>query len=74
MQLTRTTVRLKPPLKKAAELKALELDITFQALLERAIEKYLQDESYIKAQTLIFKDRKLGAPLDDLIREELYVD
>ena len=50
MQLTRTTVRFRSPLKKAAEMKAVELDITFQALLERALELYLNQESYKKAR------------------------
>jgi len=74
MHLIRTTVRLNPPLKKAAEMKALELNITFQALLERAVEKYLQYESSQKAKKLVFKSRSMGSPLDDLTREDIYAD
>lgn len=74
MQLLRTTVRLTPPLKKAADKKALELNTTFQALLERALENYLQQDSRRIAQKLIFRDRNLGAPLDELSREDLYAD
>lgn len=74
MQLIRTTVRFRQPLKRAAEQKALELSITFQALLERALEKYLQQESYHKAQKLVFRDKNIGVPLDQLTREDIYAD
>ena len=74
MQLTRTTVRFRSPLKKAAEMKAVELDITFQALLERALELYLNQESYKKARKLVFRDKNIGVPLDHLNREDIYAD
>jgi len=74
MQLLRTTVRLSPPLKKAAEKKAFEMNTTFQALLEKALESYLQQDSRRSAQKLIFRDRNLGVPLDELNREDLYAD
>ena len=74
MQLTRTTVRLQPQIKKAAERKALELDISFQALLEKAVEAYLYQESQHKAHQLVFHDKKMGVPLDQLDREDIYAD
>jgi len=74
MQLTRTTVRLRAPLKKAAEMKALELDITFQAILEQALELFLRQESHQKTQKIIFKDRNMGVNLDQLNREDIYAD
>ncbi|HYD34747.1 MAG TPA: hypothetical protein VD999_01625 [Vitreimonas sp.] len=74
MQLIRTTIRLRPQLKKAAEMKALKLNMTFQALLEKAIEAYLSQESRQQAQKLVFKARDLGTPLDQLDREAIYAD
>ncbi len=74
MQLQRTTVRLHPHLKKAAERKALELDITFQSLLEKALDLYLKQASRRTARKIVFKDRNLGVPLDQLDRETIYAD
>jgi len=74
MQLARTTVRLHPQIKKAAEMKALELDMTFQAFLEKAIEIALRQESHRSALKLVFKDRNMGVALDQLDREDIYVD
>lgn len=74
MQLIRTTVRLRPQIKKAAELKALKLNVTFQALLEKALEMYLNQESRRHARKLVFKARDIGAPLDQLDREAIYAD
>jgi len=55
-------------------MKALRLDITFQALLERAIKSYLSQESLHQAKKLVFKDKDLGTPLDQLDREAIYAD
>lgn len=74
MQLTRTTIRLRPQIKKAAEIKAIELDITFQDLVEKAIEQLLVTLSHKKARQLVFKDRNIGATLDHLDREHIYAD
>jgi hypothetical protein len=74
MNLTRTTVRLEPTLKKAAELKALELDMTFQDLFTQALKTYLDKTNKKKAQKLIFMSQPMGAPLDNLTREDLYAD
>lgn len=74
MQLTRTTVRLTPQLKRAAEAKALELNLTFQAVLSQALELYLSAEGRRKTKRIIFRERNLGVPLDNLNRDDLYAD
>ncbi len=74
MQLLRTTVRLHPALKKTATAKALELDISFQDLLGKALEDYLRNGSRQKARKIVFQSRSLGRPLDNLDREKIYAD
>jgi hypothetical protein len=74
MQLIRTTIRLKAPLKQAAEKKALELNVSFQTLLHQALESYLKHESRRKAQRIVFHAQDLGVPLDKLSREDIYAD
>ncbi|MFZ1721939.1 MAG: hypothetical protein WAU07_05545 [Microgenomates group bacterium] len=74
MQLIRTTVRLHPQIKKAADKRAVDLDITFQALLEKALKAFLNQKSRKQAQKIVFKDRNIGTPLDHLDREALYAD
>ena len=74
MQLTRTTVRLQPPIKKAAEIKALELNISFQTLLNQALELYLRLESNKKAKKIVFNTKDIGFSLDNLTREDIYAD
>lgn len=74
MNLQRTTVRLEPTLKKAAERKALELDITFQDLFSEALRQYLQKKAFTKAKKLVFHTQSLGTPLDNVSREDLYAD
>lgn len=74
MQLTRTTLRLDPPLKKAAQQRALELDISFQALMQRALREYLETEGEKDAKKIVFHAKDLGVPLDNLTREDIYAD
>ncbi|HEX7017540.1 MAG TPA: hypothetical protein VF209_01375 [Patescibacteria group bacterium] len=74
MQLSRTTVRLRPQLKKAAELKALNLNLTFQALLEKALEMYLSQESRRQAKKIVFHARSVGTYPETLTREDIYAD
>lgn len=74
MQLIRTTVRLHPQLKKAAELKALKLNMTFQALLEKAIQMYLTQESRNQAKKIVFHTRSVGTYLETLTRDDIYAD
>lgn len=72
MTLIRTTLRLRENLKKTAERKALEEDTTLQEVLNRALERYLQDEAKKKAKEIIFKTHSLGVPLDNLTRDDFY--
>ena len=72
--LTRTTLRIKENLKKAAEYKALRDDVTLQEVFNRALEEYLKKEAQKKAKKIIFKTHKLGAPLDNLTRDDFYPD
>jgi hypothetical protein len=72
MNLTRTTVRIHPELKRAAEQKSLELDITFQQLLTYALEDYLQKEAKEKAKKMIFLAQPLGFSWDSITREDIY--
>jgi hypothetical protein len=74
MNLTRTTVRLPEPLKKAAVTKALELNITFQDLVSQALSSFLNQMSRKKAKKIVFPSHDLGVPLDNLTREDYYAD
>lgn len=74
MQTTRTTVRLQKPLQIAAKKQAQDLDISFQTLVTRALEAYLNNVSQKKAEEIIFKSRSIGAKLDNLTREDIYAD
>lgn len=74
MQLIRTTLRLRPDLKKAVERKVLEEDTTFQAFVHRALEDYLTKAAIHKAHRLIFHTHDLGVPLDNLTRDDFYSD
>lgn len=74
MQLVRTTLRIKTTLKKAVEKKALEQDTTLQELFNLALERYLEEEGKKEAKKIVFKTHNLGAPLDNLRREDYYSD
>lgn len=74
MQLVRTTLRLPQPLKKAAERRALEDDMTFQALVHRALDDYLTSTAKRKVRPLVFHTYDLGVPLDNLTRDDVYPD
>ena len=74
MQLQQTTIRLQEPLKKSAQAKALELNISFQTLITRALQEFLQVKSDQKSQKIVFHTHDLGVPLDDLTREDIYAD
>lgn len=74
MQLVRTTIRLRPDLKRAAERKALEEDTTLQTLVHRALEDYLMIAAKRKAARLVFHTHDLGVPLDNLTRDDYYPD
>lgn len=70
--LVRTTLRVKDNLKKAAEQKALQDDITLQEIFNRALEHYLQKEAKKEAKKIVFKTHDLGVPLDNLTRKDFY--
>ncbi|MBI4066483.1 hypothetical protein HY411_02090 [Candidatus Gottesmanbacteria bacterium] len=74
MQLVRTTVRLRPDIKKAAERKAVEEDTTFGYIVHRALEDYLAKAATHKARRLVFHTHDLGVPLDNLTRDDYYPD
>ena len=72
MNLTRTTLRLNTDLKRAAEKRALEKDTTLQAVLNEALEQYLDRQAKQVAQKIVFKTHDLGEPLDNLTRADYY--
>lgn len=72
MQLVRTTLRLDSRLKKEAERKALDTNMTFQELFNRALEEYLNKKAKTKAERIVFKTHNLGKPLDNLTRSDYY--
>ena len=72
MQLVRTTLRVKSDLKKAAEKYALHEDTTLQNIFNNALEEYLKGKAEKKAKELVFKTHDLGAPLDNLTRDDYY--
>ena len=72
--LIRTTLRIEEKLKKTAEHKALQDDITLQEIFNRALEDYLKKEAKKEAKEIIFKTHHLGKALDNLTRDDFYPD
>ncbi|OGE65067.1 hypothetical protein A3I48_02810 [Candidatus Daviesbacteria bacterium RIFCSPLOWO2_02_FULL_36_7] len=72
--LIRTTLRLKENLKKIAEKKALQDDVTLQEIFNNALEEYLEKDAKREAKKIIFKTHHLGEPLDSLTRDDFYTD
>lgn len=70
----RTTLRLKENLKKTAEKKALQDDITLQEIFNCALEEYLDKDARKEAKKIIFKTHHLGEKLDNLTRDNFYPD
>ncbi|MDP3758438.1 MAG: hypothetical protein Q8Q86_01855 [Candidatus Daviesbacteria bacterium] len=70
--LIRTTLRIPKNLKKQAELKALQDDVTLQEVFNQALASFLEKEAKTKAKKLVFKTHNLGAPLDNLTRDDFY--
>ncbi len=70
--LVRTTLRIQENLKKHAEHKALQDDITLQEVFNRALEYYLENEAKKEAKKIVFKTHDLGQPLDNLKRADFY--
>jgi hypothetical protein len=72
MQLVRTTIRLNEQLKKAVERKAFEENKTLQDIFNCALENYLEQEGKKSAKKILFRTHNLGAPLDNLTRDDYY--
>ena len=72
--LVRTTLRINANLKKQAEKKALQDDVTLQEVFNHALEDYLRNQAKKEAKIIIFKTHKLGEPLDNLTRDDFYPD
>lgn len=70
--LVRTTLRIKENLKKTAEHKALQDDVTLQEVFNRALEHYLENEAKIEAKKIVFKTHDLGKPVDNFKRADFY--
>lgn len=70
--LIRTTLRVKENLKKSAELKALQDDVSLQEIFNSALEYYLEKEAKKEAKKVVFKTHDLGKPLDNLKRTDYY--
>ncbi|OGE30736.1 hypothetical protein A3C59_03405 [Candidatus Daviesbacteria bacterium RIFCSPHIGHO2_02_FULL_36_13] len=70
--LIRTTLRIKEDLKKSAEQKALQDDVTLQEVFNRALEDYLEKDAKKQAKRIVFKTHDLGVPLDNLTRKDFY--
>lgn len=72
--LVRTTLRIRQDLKRAVKHKALQDDVTFQDIFNRALEKYLEEDARKQAKKIVFKTHRLGVPLDNLTRDDFYPD
>lgn len=72
MQLIRTTLRLKENLKRQAERKALEENLSLQEIFNRALEQYLEDQAKKRAKKIVFKAYHFGKNLDNLTRDDFY--
>jgi len=72
--LIRTTLRIEENLKKTAEHKALQDDVTLQEIFNRALEEYLKNQAKKKAKKIVFKTYHLGKDLDNLTRSDYYPD
>ncbi|OGE10257.1 hypothetical protein A3A60_01915 [Candidatus Curtissbacteria bacterium RIFCSPLOWO2_01_FULL_42_26] len=72
--LVRTTLRLKENIKRSAEKKAHEDNTTLQDIFNRALEEYLEKDAKKQAKKIVFKTHNLGAPLDNLTRDDFYPD
>ena len=72
MTLVRTTLRLQGNLKKMAEKRAFEEDISLQEIFNRALASFLESEAQKEVKKIIFKTHNLGKPLDNIKRADFY--
>ena len=70
--LVRTTLRINENLKKSAEQKALDMNMTLQEIFNKALAQYLEHDAQKRAKQLVFKTHDLGEPLDNLKRADYY--
>ena len=70
--LVRTTLRIKEDLKRTAQRKALQDDVTLQEIFNQALERYLEKEAELEAKKIVFKTHDLGKPIDNLKRADYY--
>ena len=70
--LVRTTLRINDNLKKSAEKKALQMDMTLQEIFNKALAQYLEHDAQKQAKQIVFKTHNLGEPLDNLQRTDYY--
>ena len=73
MNTQRTTLRLDPFLKKAAQTRAIEEGISMQELFSRALKAFINTKPK-KKTGIKFYSHDLGEPLDNLTREDFYAD
>jgi hypothetical protein len=74
MPTTRTTIRIDQPLKIAAQTRALEMNISFQKLVNTALKTFLKSHTKTTAKKIVFRAQNIGRPLDNLTREDIYAD
>lgn len=72
--LIRTSLRIRENLKKEAERRALQDNLTLQELFNNALEHYLGKKAKAEAKKIVFKTHRLGEPLDNLTRDDFYPD
>lgn len=70
--LVRTTLRINENLKKIAEQKALQMNMTLQEIFNKALAQYLEHDAQKQAKKIVFKTHNLGEPLDKLKRADFY--
>lgn len=73
-QQIRTTLRLRKDLKKMADQMALKEDTTLQAIFNKALENYLNQEDKKEAKKIVFKTYHLGKQFDNITRDDIYGD
>lgn len=70
--LVRTTLRIEKHLKKNAEKKALQDDVTLQEVFNKALEDYLEKDAKRQAKKIVFKTHDFGVPINNLKRGGYY--
>lgn len=74
MKTIRTTFRIEEQLKKEADKKAFDLNITLQKLFNDALRMLLKDLSKKKASRVVLFSKPVDKRIDNLTRDEIYED